>query len=355
MLTVVYLAMTYLPKYSFPQTAVTSTTLVPAGQPISVQSAKPLTAGIVVSSTSDLLSTLLMISVVSLILLVAVGAAASWVLIGRMLRPLTALTDAATLARQGSLSHRVNSVGRDDELHRLSRSFDEMLEQLERSFSAQQRFAANASHEIRTPLATTKALLDVAREGQHSAETTLLLDRLSSMNQRTILITNAMLDLATIGEHSLDVAEVDIHTEVTQQLQDLDDELREKDIRVTTDLHPARLHGDPTLLKLMVGNLMRNAIRHNVQGGDVVVSTVSVDGFVELTISNSGEQVPEETIELLREPFYRQYGRVQSTDRHSGRGLGLALAASIVDAHRGKIALRPRAGGGLEVDVSLPV
>jgi two-component system sensor histidine kinase VanS len=355
MLFVVYLAMRYIPSYHFPQLDEASPTWAPTTLPTPIHTGEAVSTGIVVSNTPDLLNTLLVISAVSLIGLSALGAVASWVFTGRMLRPLTALSNAASRAQQGSLSHRINSSGSGDELQRLSDSFDAMLEQIERSFAAQQRFAANASHEIRTPLATTKALLDVAQEGETAPETVLLLERLSEMNQRTISITNAMLDLATIGENSLDISHVDISAIVSEQLRELEGETEEMKIRVTADLHQGSVAGDAALLQLMIGNILRNAVRHNVHGGEVSVSVLPRIDRIDLEVSNTGAAVPSEMIELLSEPFYRIYGRVQSTDRRSGRGLGLALAASIIDAHHGTLRLESRAAGGLTVSVSLPV
>ena len=114
---------------------------------------------------------------VVLVFLLAFGLLGGWLLAGRMLAPLTRLTDAARLAATGSLSHRIHLEGREDEFRELADAFDLMLARLEAHDAEQQRFAANASHELRTPLAITQTLLDVA-QNDPDKDTGALVERL---------------------------------------------------------------------------------------------------------------------------------------------------------------------------------
>lgn len=115
-----------------------------------------------------------------------------WVLAGHMLTPLTRITEAARMATNGSLSHRIRLPGRRDEFHELADAFDIMLAQLEAHVGEQRRFAANASHELRTPLAVAQTLLDVARKDP-DRDTAELIERLRSVNTRAIDLTGALL------------------------------------------------------------------------------------------------------------------------------------------------------------------
>src|SRR5690606_13951632 len=131
------------------------------------------------------------------------GLVGGWVLAGRMLAPLTRITDAARRAGAGSLSHRIALPGRSDELRQLADAFDQMLARLEAQVNEQRRFAANASHELRTPLAVTRALLDVARDDpDHDVDE--LINRLAAVNERAVEVTEALLLLARAEERSFE-------------------------------------------------------------------------------------------------------------------------------------------------------
>src|SRR4051794_17763498 len=127
--------------------------------------------------------------------LLVFGLVGGWLLAGRMLAPLTRITDATRMAANGSLSHRIRLPGRSDEFRELADAFDTMLARLEAQVAEQQRFAANASHELRTPLAITQTLLDVARKDLNR-DNGKLLDRLHAVNARAIDLTEALLLLS---------------------------------------------------------------------------------------------------------------------------------------------------------------
>src|SRR5213080_3007907 len=129
------------------------------------------------------------------------GLVGGWLLAGRVLAPLTRITDATRMATDGSLSHRIRLPGRRDEFRELADSFDAMLARLEGHVAEQQRFAANASHELRTPLAVTQTLLDVARKDP-SRDNGELVDRLHAVNTRAIDLTEALLLLSRADRRS---------------------------------------------------------------------------------------------------------------------------------------------------------
>src|SRR6187551_4000987 len=162
-----------------------------------------------VRSHADLLRYFAPIAAVVMAFLLVFGLVGGWLLAGRMLAPLTRITDATRTAANGSLSHRVQLDGRGDEFRELADAFDAMLAQLEAHVAEQQRFAANASHELRTPLAITQTLLDVARTDQNS-DTGELVDRLHAVNTRAIDLTEALLLLSRADQRSFARAEVDL-------------------------------------------------------------------------------------------------------------------------------------------------
>jgi two-component system sensor histidine kinase VanS len=283
--------------------------------------------------------------------LLVFGLVGGWLLAGRMLAPLTRITEATRVAASGALSHRIQLPGRNDELRELADSFDAMLTRLEAQVAEQRRFAANASHELRTPLATTQTLLEVARNDPNR-DTSELIDRLYAVNTRAIDLTEALLVLSRADQRSFAREPVDLSLvaeEATEALVTLA-EVRGVTIETTGDV--ALTSGSRALLLQLTTNLVHNAIVYNLpEGGTVWVTTSVRDDRVVLAVENTGEELHPATVATLAEPFLRGTGRVR-TD-HAGVGLGLAIVESITHAHDGTLALAPRAEGGLCVTVQL--
>jgi two-component system sensor histidine kinase VanS len=284
--------------------------------------------------------------------LLVFGLLGGWILAGRMLAPLTAITHATRMAANGSLSHRIQLEGSNDEFRELADAFDAMLMRLEAQVAEQQRFAANASHELRTPLAVTQTLLDVARKDPDRGNDELV-DRLHHVNTRAIDLTEALLLLSRVDQRSFVREHADlslIAEEATETLLPLA-ETRGATIETSGDAAPTI--GSPVLLLQMTTNLVHNAIVHNLPGqGTVWVTTSAHPHSVVLTVENTGENLTPQLVSTLAEPFQRGSRRTR-TD-HAGAGLGLAIVRSIAQAHDGALTLTPRAGGGLCVTVQLP-
>src|SRR5205823_392747 len=162
-----------------------------------------------VRSHAELLRDFAPIAAIVMAFLLVFGLLGGWLLAGGMLAPLTRITDATRVAANGSLSHRIELEGRQDEFRELADSFDAMLARLEAHIAEQQRFAANASHELRTPLAITQTLLDVARNDR-SHDTGELVDRLHAVNTRAIDLTEALLLLSRADQRSFTRVRVDL-------------------------------------------------------------------------------------------------------------------------------------------------
>jgi two-component system, OmpR family, sensor histidine kinase VanS len=292
------------------------------------------------------------IAAIVLAFLLVFGLLGGWFLAGRMLAPLTRITDATRVAANGSLSHRIQLEGRRDEFRELADAFDTMLARLEAHVAEQQRFAANASHELRTPLAITQTLLDVARNDPNR-DTGELVDRLHLVNTRAIDLTEALLLLSRADQRSFTREQVDlslIAEEATETLLPLAGK-RGLTIETSGDMTPTI--GSHALLLQLSTNLVHNAIVHNLpEQGSVWVTTSVHPRSVVLTVENTGEKLTPQLISTLVEPFVRGTERIR-TD-HAGVGLGLAIVKSITQAHDGTLSLTPRAAGGLCVTVQLP-
>jgi two-component system sensor histidine kinase VanS len=308
--------------------------------------------GLVPGNNAFLLRAFAPAAAIVLAFLLVFGLLGGWLLAGRMLAPLTRITDATRVAANGSLSHRIQLPGRRDEFRELADAFDTMLARLEAHMAEQQRFAANASHELRTPLAITQTLLDVARNDPNR-DNGELVDRLHAVNTRAIDLTEALLLLSRADQRSFTREQVDlslIAEEATETLLPLA-EKRGLTIETSGDATPTI--GSHALLLQLSTNLVQNAIVHNLpeQGSVWVTTSVQPESAV-LTVENTGEQLNPQLVATLAEPFLRGINRIR-TD-HAGVGLGLALVKSITEAHDGTLTLTPRAAGGLRATVQLP-
>jgi two-component system, OmpR family, sensor histidine kinase VanS len=284
--------------------------------------------------------------------LLVFGLLGGWILAGRMLAPLTRITDATRTAATGSLSHRIQLEGRKDEFRELADAFDAMLARLEAHVAEQQRFAANASHELRTPLAITQTLLDVARNDLDRDDGELV-DRLRAVNTRAIDLTEALLLLSRADQRSFTPEHVDLSLIAEEAAETLLPLAEEHGTTIETSGDATPTVGSHALLLQMATNLVHNAIVHNLpEHGTVWVTTSAHPKTVALTVENTGEKLTPQLVATLAEPFQRGSKRIR-TD-HAGVGLGLAIVKSITQAHDGTLTLTPRAAGGLRVTLQLP-
>jgi two-component system, OmpR family, sensor histidine kinase VanS len=306
----------------------------------------------VVRSHADLLRDFAPIAAVVMAFLLVFGLLGGWLLAGRMLAPLTRITDATRVAADGSLSHRIELEGRQDEFRELADSFDAMLARLEAHVAEQQRFAANASHELRTPLAITQTLLDVARNDPNR-DNGQLVDRLHVVNTRAIDLTEALLLLSRADQRSFTRERVDLSLVAEEATETLLPLAEKRGLTIETSGDATPTNGSHALLLQLTTNLVHNAIVHNLpEHGTVWVTTTVHPESSVLTVENTGEKLTPQFVATLAEPFLRGAKRIR-TD-HAGVGLGLAIVKSIAQAHDGTLTLTPRADGGLRVTVQLP-
>jgi two-component system sensor histidine kinase VanS len=310
------------------------------------------TGGMFVPNRSDLLRAFVPKATIVLAFLLIFGLVGGWILAGAMLAPLTRITHATRLAANGSLSHRIQLEGSNDEFRELADSFDAMLARLEAHVAGQQRFAANASHELRTPLAITQTLLDVARNDPDHDRGELV-ERLRAVNARAIDLTEALLLLSRTDQRSFAREHVDLSLIAEEATETLLPVAEKHGVTIETSGEITPTIGSYALLLQMTTNLLHNAIVHNLpENGFVRVNTANRPGSVVLTVENTGDRLTPHLVSTLSEPFQRGTQRVRGD--HAGVGLGLAIVKSIAQAHDGSLTLAPGSAGGLRVMVRLP-
>ena len=281
------------------------------------------------------------------------AAGLGWAVSGRVLRPLTAVTDAARTASQENLGQRLALAGPPDELKELADTFDAMLARLEAAFASQRRFVANASHELRTPLTEMRTLIDVtlARPAASTAQREPALAAIGAAVDKSADLIEALLTLAR-SDRGLGPAElVNLPTAVEDAIDLIGPAAKARQIQISTALQDAQVTGDRVLLERLVSNLIDNAVKHNVTGGWVRASTKTGTGIAEISVANGGEHIPADQVPELFEPFRRLSGRAGN---QPGSGLGLSIVASVANAHGGHAKAHARPDGGLDVQITLP-
>ncbi|MEU6925364.1 MULTISPECIES: ATP-binding protein [unclassified Streptomyces] len=301
------------------------------------------------------LDTLLNRSLLALVGLSVIAFAFGYAMAGRVLSPLGRITRTARRVAGTDLSRRIELDGPDDELKELADTFDEMLDRLERAFTAQQRFVGNASHELRTPLAINRTLLEVhLSDPQAPPELKQLGKTLLATNERSEQLVEGLLLLARSDNQIVERKPVDLAEVASRAIDQTRGEAVERGVEIRGERAPAVVQGNGVLLERIALNLVQNAVRYNVpEDGWVEVTTELQGGQALLVVSNTGPVVPAYEIDNLFEPFRRL--RTERTGSDKGVGLGLSIARSVARAHGGRIIAEPREGGGLVMRVSLPV
>ncbi|MFE7779301.1 sensor histidine kinase [Streptomyces sp. NPDC057445] len=301
------------------------------------------------------LDELLTRSLFALVGLSVIAFAFGYAMAGRVLSPLGEITRTARRVVGSDLSRRIELDGPDDELKELADTFDEMLERLERAFTAQQRFVGNASHELRTPLAINRTLLEVHLSDPGAPDELKQLGKtLLATNERSEQLVEGLLLLARSENQIVERKPVDLAEVATRAVDQARGEAEAKGVEFRGRRAPALVQGNGVLLERIALNLVQNAVRYNVaEGGWVEVDTEIAHGQAVLVVSNTGPVVPAYEIDNLFEPFRRL--RQERTGSDKGVGLGLSIARSVARAHGGRIIAEPREGGGLVMRVTLPV
>lgn len=304
-------------------------------------------------TTSDLRQVLID-APIALAIVTVVALALGWLVAGRVLRPLAVITAAARRISASNLDQRLALRGPDDELKALGDTLDDLLARLEASFDAQRHFVANASHELRTPLTRERAMLQVALDDPGTTTETWrdVAGEVLASNAEQESLIEALLTLATseggLGQHEpVDLAAVTDEVLLTRRT-----EAERLGLRIWAATQPAALDGDLLLTERLVANLVDNAVRHNVTGGRVEVTTGTRSGRAVLSVASTGPVIPAAEVGRLFQPFQRLNER--RAHHGDGHGLGLSIVRAIATAHGAAIGACAMRGGGLAVDVTFP-
>lgn len=277
-----------------------------------------------------------------------------WLVAGRVLRPVGQITEAARRIQATNLSDRISLDGPQDELKTLADTFDEMLERLDASFTAQRQFVADASHELRNPLAVIQTNTDVALwDPQVPAAARSRLEAVSRATERMRRLVDDLLSLARLELSTAPRSEVDLDAIVHEVAEDLEPLAHAHGLVLEQEAASGvRVQADRDALKRALANLLDNAFRHSPEGGRVRVSVEQANGGAVLSVGDEGPGLSAEEQAHVFERFWRSD---TSRSRESGGvGLGLAIVRRIAEMHGGSVAVESRPGDGAVFEIRLP-
>jgi len=294
--------------------------------------------------------------VAGLPLVLALAAAGGWFLAVRALRPIDRITRTAQAISANDLAQRIQYTGPDDDVGRLARTFDQMLDRLQAAFERERRFTADASHELRTPLTAIKGQMDVALSRPRStAEYETAMRQLQPQVERLIRLTSDLLFITRLGlspwrSPSTRVHLSDMLEAIIEQAQPL---AEQHGLTLAAAISPGlSTMGDPDQLIRLFMNLLDNAIKYTPPGGQVTVRAAQTPTEARISVADTGPGIPAEHLPHLFERFYRV--EADRSRQAGGAGLGLAIASEIVRVHRGTLDVQSRPGVGTTVTVCLP-
>jgi signal transduction histidine kinase len=287
------------------------------------------------------------VMLLALLLVIGVVAAGGYLAMGRALRPLRAVTEAARTIEETDLSRRIEVTG-SDEVARLGRTFNAMVERLERAFANQQAFLSDVGHELRTPLTIIRGHLEVMGDGPAERRETVALvtDELDRMNR----MVNDLLELARAEQpdflrpEEVDVAAMmaEIHAKAAA--------LGPRDWRLG-EIPPVTVPADRQRLTQALMQLVQNAVQFTGEGDRIDLAATADGRAVRLSVSDTGVGIDPADRELI----FKRFGRTgPGRERADGTGLGLAIVAAVAHAHRGSVTVDSIPGEGSTFTLVIP-
>jgi heavy metal sensor kinase len=284
-------------------------------------------------------------------------AAIIWFLAGAALRPVEAMRAEAAAISESEPDRKLPVPTTGDEIERLGRTLNELLDRMHQAFERERRFVDDASHELRTPLSILNTEIELAlRRSRSPAELEAALRNAGEQSDRLIKLASDLLVLARADRKQLPVHKEASHLDslVASTVDELSEAAGRRGVALTAmpGAEGSSVEVDPDRIRQALRNLIENAIRHTPEGGRVDVSVETVDGMCRVAVADTGTGFPTGFIGNAFDPFVRMdLGRSR---RDGGTGLGLAIVKAITEAHGGSVAAENRPTGGAIVSLSLP-
>lgn len=293
-------------------------------------------------------------SVIATLMVIFAGSALTYFLTSRGLAPLRQFSAHMEKLQAQNLSEPMRVPDTNDEIARLTRSYNEMLERLDQAFTTQRQFSANAAHELRTPLAVMQTNLDVLQKREKPtadeyAETIRMLSEQTGRLSHLVSVLLEMTELQTVQRTD----HIELSALVEEVICDLTQIADEKGVTLTQKAGEAAVMGSDLLLYRAIYNLMENAIKYNRPDGAVTAGVRTENGMAVISVTDTGIGISPENWEKIFDPFIRvDKSRSRAM---GGAGLGLALVRDIAKQHGGSVKIVRSSEQGTEVVLALPL
>jgi two-component system OmpR family sensor kinase len=320
-----------------------------AGVPCLIQIARPMED--LEKEFSGLLAALGIGFAVSTVMLVLV----SYLFAGRIVSPVAAISRLTREINEKTLEKRIPLGRNHDELRELSVSLNRMFDRLQYSFARQRQLIADASHELKSPVAMLRLFFEEALQRQDLPEA--FQKQVSSQVQHVLRmdrLIKALLELSVLElKESLTLEPFSLTEVVRSVLEDFSPLMKDAGIRLQIDL-PERLkmRGDKDNIQRVLINLVDNAVKYNTADGEIRFAAMEKDGFVHVSLFNTGPGIPKDEQEKVFEQFYRV--EKSRSPEYGGAGLGLAIVKQIVRLHHGHVSIDSMPGAWTRIDTTLP-
>lgn len=284
-------------------------------------------------------------------LMALLGGVITYFISGHALKPLRVFSDKIEKVQAQNLADSRIEENEVKELNQLSMSYNKMLGRLSDAFEAQRQFTANAAHELRTPLALMQVQLDTYNVCEHPGNDEAAVETIKMMteqNERLGKMVKTLLDMSELQTVARDEV-IALDALIEEVLTDLESLAARKNIRLVRECEPVTMTGSDILIYRLVYNLVENAIKYNIDGGQVTVTCKEWDKHIHIMVSDTGKGIPEELRSRIFEPFFR-VDKSRSREL-GGIGLGLALVNEIVRVHEGSIEIKGNRAGGTDFEI----
>ncbi|MDD5622598.1 MAG: HAMP domain-containing sensor histidine kinase [Actinomycetota bacterium] len=302
--------------------------------------------------TLNNLKLILFISIPLYILFASLG---GLFLANRALRPIDDITKTAGKISKGDLKQRLKTPRTEDEVGRLTVTFNEMLDKLEAFIKKERQFTSDASHELRTPLAIISAHAEQSLSGSKGTkEYKDALKKILEESKKMSYVISQLLMLyrSEEGKYKLDSEVLDLNVIVEEIMKEYGNLALEKEISVDFKSgEKIKIKGDQTLITRLIINLVDNAINYSKESGRVSVSLTKENNFAIIKVEDSGTGIAGEDLPFIFDRFY-QADRARGGQ---GSGLGLSIVKWIVEVHKGEIEVESKLNQGTRFIIKLPL
>lgn len=293
-------------------------------------------------------------AVLYMIIIIFVSSILIYFILGKMLNPVKKFSKQIEIINEYQLSDRVSGFNSCEELGELQKSFNSMLDRLDRAFESKKRFSSDAAHELKTPLAVLKNSLDVLEIDENPSEEDYkyTVAIFKKQTERMISLVNNLFTMSEQKDYHFNDT-VDMNIIINDIIKDLAKEIEDKSLSINTYGKSLSVKGNSVMLNHAISNIIQNAVKYNNKNGSIDIITEEVDKKCIITIKDTGVGIEKGKEKEIFEPFYRV--DTSRSRKIGGAGLGLAITKDIISRHGGGVNYTPNESGGSIFEITLPM